>query len=50
MLMIISQGVEISIAGGVEEIVRAQIPCLFFLFCFYYAFIVSRSYNPLLIR
>ena len=37
MLTIISRGVEISIAGGVEEMVRATNPlCFFFLFFFFY--------------
>jgi len=35
MLTMNSPGVEISIAGGVEEIVRAQIICLFFLLFFF---------------
>jgi len=39
-----SHGVEISIAGWVEEMVRDPnpMPCFFFLFFFYHAFIVSR--------
>ena len=41
MLTMNSHGVEFSIAGFVEEMVRAQIPCLFFFF-FYHAFIVFR--------
>jgi len=47
MLPMNSHGVEISIAGGVEEMVRDPIPMPFFLFFFsffflYHAFIVSR--------
>ena len=37
-----SHGVEISIAGCVEEMVRDPNPMPFFSFFFYHAFIVSR--------
>jgi len=47
MLTMKAHGVEFSIAGCVEEIVRDTNPMsffyfLFFIFCFYHAFIVSR--------
>ena len=42
MLTIKTHGVEFSIAGGVEEMVRDPNPMPFFFFFFYHAFIVFR--------
>jgi len=42
MLTMNTHGFEFSIAGGVEEIVRAQIPCLLFFFSFF--FFIMRSF------
>src|ERR1700712_3249634 len=41
MLTMKFHGVEISIAGGGEEIVRAQISCPFFLFFFFFFFFIQ---------